>query len=86
VFLWPKIAAGSVRLGYANADGIRTRYIEFGAPVAKEAAAFIPNAEPLILIDDCASWPQWEKADQFNRIHLAFLSRHTDAAPSHVSA
>jgi 2-hydroxy-6-oxonona-2,4-dienedioate hydrolase len=28
-------------------------------------------------MQDCAHWPQWEKADEFNRLHLAFLAKHT---------
>ena len=49
------------------------------APVAtgERFVAAIPNAEPLVIMDDCAHWPQWEKADEFNELHLAFLARHT---------
>lgn len=48
------------------------------APVAtgERFVAAIPNAEPLVIMDDCAHWPQWEKADEFNALHLAFLARH----------
>jgi 2-hydroxy-6-oxonona-2,4-dienedioate hydrolase len=54
------------------------------APVAtgERFVAAIPNAEPLVIMDDCAHWPQWEKADEFNRLHLAFLARQT----AHASA
>ena len=34
----------------------------------------IPNARPLVVMSDCAHWPQWEKADAFNRLHLEFLA------------
>ena len=34
----------------------------------------IPDARPLVVMSDCAHWPQWEKADEFNAIHLAFLA------------
>lgn len=48
------------------------------APVAtgERFVAAIPHAEPLVVMDDCAHWPQWEKADEFNALHLAFLARH----------
>jgi 2-hydroxy-6-oxonona-2,4-dienedioate hydrolase len=29
-----------------------------------------------VVMDGCAHWPQWEAADKFNRLHLAFLNRH----------
>lgn len=49
------------------------------APVAtgERFVAAIPKAEPLVIMDDCAHWPQWEKADEFNALHLAFLARHS---------
>jgi len=31
----------------------------------------------LVVMDDCAHWPQWEKSDEFNALHLDFLARHT---------
>lgn len=34
----------------------------------------IPKARPLVVMTDCAHWPQWEKADEFNRLHLEFLA------------
>lgn len=40
----------------------------------------IPNAEPLVVMADCAHWPQWEKADEFNALHLAFLHKHAARA------
>lgn len=57
------------------------------APIAtgERFVAAIPNAEPLVVMGDCAHWPQWEKAEEFNRLHLAFLARHTapaDAIPA----
>lgn len=56
------------------------------APIAtgERFVAAIPNAEPLVIMHDCAHWPQWEKADEFNELHLAFLARH--AAPAHAEA
>ena len=57
------------------------------APVAtgERFVAAIPGAEPLVVMDDCAHWPQWEKADAFNQLHLAFLARYA-AAPRAVAA
>lgn len=57
------------------------------APIATGArfVAAIPKAEPLVVMDDCAHWPQWEKADEFNRIHLAFLARHAGLAQTHAA-
>ena len=57
------------------------------APVAtgERFVAAIPNAEPLVVMDDCAHWPQWEKADEFNRIHLEFLARHSGLAQTHAA-
>ncbi len=50
-------------------------------PTAPEATGqrfvdAIPNAEDLVVMKDCAHWPQWEKADEFNQLHLAFLEKH----------
>ena len=52
------------------------------APIAtgERFVAAIPKAEPLVVIGDCAHWPQWEKADDFNRLHLAFLAKHAAAS------
>ena len=57
------------------------------APIAtgERFVAAIPKAEPLVVMDDCAHWPQWEKADEFNRIHLAFLARHAGLAQTHAA-
>ena len=46
------------------------------APVAtgERFVAAIPNARPLVVMADCAHWPQWERADEFNRLHLDFLA------------
>ncbi len=41
--LWPEIARGSLRLAYADAGGIRTRYVEAGDADASEAVVFIPG-------------------------------------------
>jgi 2-hydroxy-6-oxonona-2,4-dienedioate hydrolase len=37
-------------------------------------AAAIPGAE-FVVMSDCGHWPQFEKPDEFNRIHLGFLLR-----------
>lgn len=44
------------------------------APVAtgERFAKAIPDAR-LVVMSDCAHWPQWEKADEFNALHLDFL-------------
>ncbi len=36
----------------------------------------IPDAT-LVIINDCAHWPQWEKPDEFNQLHLEFLKKHS---------
>jgi 2-hydroxy-6-oxonona-2,4-dienedioate hydrolase len=41
-------------------------------PLAEEGAALIPNAE-LVVLEHSAHWPQWEEADEFNRVHIEFL-------------
>lgn len=48
------------------------------APIAtgERFVTAIPHAEPLVVMRDCAHWPQWEKADEFNALHLAFLARN----------
>lgn len=35
----------------------------------------IPNSR-MVVMSDCAHWPQWEKADEFNALHLNFLAEH----------
>lgn len=35
----------------------------------------IPDSR-LVVMTDCAHWPQWEKADEFNSLHLEFLAQH----------
>ena len=40
--------------------------------------AAIKRAEPLVIMQDCAHWPQWEKADAFNQLHLDFLAKHKE--------
>ena len=44
---------------------------------ARRIAGLIPNGE-LAVIDEAGHWPQYEKTDEFNRLHLEFLLR--DAA------
>ena len=51
-------------------------------PTAPEATGqrfvdAIPNARPLVVMTDCAHWPQWEKADEFNALHLDFLAEYS---------
>lgn len=48
-------------------------------PTAPEATGrrfvdAIAKARPLVVMTDCAHWPQWEKADEFNALHLEFLA------------
>jgi 2-hydroxy-6-oxonona-2,4-dienedioate hydrolase len=40
--------------------------------VGREAASHIPDSE-FVVMEDCGHWPQFEKPDEFNRIHLNFL-------------
>ena len=40
--------------------------------LAEESAALIPNSE-LIVLENSAHWPQWEEADEFNRVHIEYL-------------
>jgi len=40
-YLWPEIASGTIRLAYADAGGIRTRYVEAGDATASEAVVFV---------------------------------------------
>lgn len=44
------------------------------APVAtgERFARAIPDAR-LVVMSDCAHWPQWEKTDEFNTLHTEFL-------------
>lgn len=53
------------------------------APVAtgERFARAIPDAR-LVVMQDCAHWPQWEKPEEFNRLHLDFLlaQRRAEAA------
>ncbi|MES2913287.1 MAG: alpha/beta fold hydrolase [Pseudomonadota bacterium] len=44
------------------------------APVAtgERFARAIPDAR-LVVMSDCAHWPQWEKTEEFNKLHTAFL-------------
>lgn len=45
-----------------------------GLDVERAALAMreIPRAE-MVVLEDCAHWPQWEQANAFNAAHLAFL-------------
>jgi 2-hydroxy-6-oxonona-2,4-dienedioate hydrolase len=51
------------------------------APVAtgERFARAIPNSR-LIVLEDCAHWPQWEKPDEFNSLHISFLLEHAPGA------
>lgn len=40
--------------------------------VGREAQGHIPDSEFLVM-EDCGHWPQFERPDEFNRIHLQFL-------------
>ncbi|CAN5185782.1 alpha/beta fold hydrolase [soil metagenome] len=40
-YLWPEIANGTVRLGFIDAGGVRTRYVEAGDPDSDEAVIFV---------------------------------------------
>lgn len=35
----------------------------------------IPDSR-MVIMTDCAHWPQWERADEFNALHLDFLAEH----------
>src|SRR3546814_4632394 len=48
----------------------------------ERCVAAIPRAEPLVVMEDCAHWPQWEKADAFNALHIEFLLRHAAQSAS----
>lgn len=40
---------------------------------AREGAALIPGSE-LVVLENSAHWPQWEEPDEFNRVHVGFLT------------
>lgn len=44
------------------------------APIAtgERFAKAIPDAK-LVVLENCAHWPQWEAADRFNKLHIDFL-------------
>ncbi len=44
------------------------------APIAtgERFVKAIPDAR-LVVMKDCAHWPQWEKAEEFNALHIKFL-------------
>jgi 2-hydroxy-6-oxonona-2,4-dienedioate hydrolase len=39
----------------------------------KEIADMIPNSK-YIVMNECGHWPQFENAEEFNRVHIDFLS------------
>ena len=42
--------------------------------VGRSLADSIPNAE-FVVMSDCGHWPQFERPEEFNRIHIDFLRR-----------
>ncbi len=42
--------------------------------IGQKFAELIPTSE-FHLLEDCAHWPQYEQAEEFNRIHLEFLKK-----------
>jgi 2-hydroxy-6-oxonona-2,4-dienedioate hydrolase len=45
-----------------------------GVDEAEKITAAIPGAE-MVVLDGCGHWPQFESADEFNDVHLAFLTK-----------
>ena len=39
---------------------------------AKEGMAYLKDSR-LAVMEESAHWPQWEEADEFNKVHIAFL-------------
>jgi len=46
----------------------------FPVEVGRRFTQYIPNSQ-FALMEDCGHWPQFEKAEEFNRIQLEFLLR-----------
>jgi len=44
----------------------------FPVEVGRRFTQYIPDCR-FALMEDCGHWPQFEKADEFNRVHLEFL-------------
>jgi 2-hydroxy-6-oxonona-2,4-dienedioate hydrolase len=42
------------------------------AAAGRQVADWIPNSR-FVMMDDCGHWPQYEDAENFNRVHLDFL-------------
>lgn len=42
------------------------------AQAGRQVAEWIPDAR-FVLMEDCGHWPQYEKSDEFNKLHLDFL-------------
>ena len=40
--------------------------------LAEEGAALLPDSE-LVILENSAHWPQWEEAEEFNRVHIEYL-------------
>lgn len=45
----------------------------YPAEAGKKFVDYIPNSQ-FVLMEDCGHWPQYEKPEEFNRIHLDFLT------------
>ena len=43
------------------------------ADEAAEGAKLIPDCR-MVVLEQSAHWPQWEEPDEFNRVHLDFLT------------
>jgi 2-hydroxy-6-oxonona-2,4-dienedioate hydrolase len=62
-----------------NAIAVRTLVVwtthdpTAGPEVGERIASMIPGAA-FVLMNDCGHWPQFEDADTFNELHLAFLT------------
>jgi 2-hydroxy-6-oxonona-2,4-dienedioate hydrolase len=41
--------------------------------VGKRFVEYIPDSR-FVLMEDCGHWPQFEQADEFNRLHIEFLA------------
>lgn len=40
--------------------------------LAEQSAELIPDSE-LVVLENSAHWPQWEEAEEFNRLHIEYL-------------
>ena len=44
----------------------------------EQIANMIPGAQ-YVVMNECGHWPQFEDADEFNRLHIAFLQKSASA-------